>query len=63
MYLRIKVNNVPSELLRYTVVRLYDCKCWYWGTYDNRDRAIMAATEVNGVIIEKTEEDEACTGI
>jgi len=49
----IEINNAPEKLCRYTVVRRSeDGQLWYWGTYDDKNRAEMAAAEIgNGILI------------
>ena len=50
----VNILNAPEKLHRYTVVR-YDehGRLWYYGTYDNKDRAVMAQAEIgNGILIE-----------
>jgi len=51
------IENLPERLNDYIVVRRGDdWKLWYWGTYDNKDRAKMACAEIgNGVLLEVKE--------
>ena len=48
----VQINNAPSKLYKYTIVRRSDDgKLWYWGTYDDRDRAKMAQAELGDAIL------------
>ena len=50
----IKIYNLPdSEMQRWVVVRLVSGKLWFYGTYDDRERAEKAAGDFeNGLVIE-----------
>lgn len=50
--LRTSVNNVPVEHDKYVVARLDHSELWYWGSYNDLDRAKTVAIQVNGVILE-----------
>lgn len=47
------VNNLPEETCGpWMVVRIDGLKFWYFGTFDDKDRAETAAEEVgNGIVI------------
>jgi len=50
---KIHINNIPYELDRYTVVRATDHEFWFWGTYDELDRAVKAAESLpNGYVLQ-----------
>lgn len=50
----LTIQNAPTRLDKYTVVRRgEDGQLWYWGTYDDKNRAEMAAAELgNGLLVE-----------
>ena len=50
--LRVKVNNLPDEPKRYVVARVIDCGLWFWGSYDDEDKAKQAAKEIEGVVLD-----------
>ena len=48
------VNNLPENPERYIVARLSNCELWYWGSWDNKEKAEKAAEEFdNGVVVER----------
>lgn len=48
----VNINNAPSKLYQYTVVRRSDDgKLWYYGTYEDRDRAKKARAEIGNAIL------------
>ena len=52
----VEIANIPdmNELSKYVVARNPDGeKWWYWGTYDDLERATNAAKEIDGSIFEK----------
>lgn len=54
------VNNMPkdeSRIKKYIVVREAEGVLWYWGSWDELDRAYIAAKEVNGTILTKENAD------
>lgn len=57
---KIEVNNMPEEVRKYVVARIdeRDMGLWYWGSWDERDRAQTAAEEIGGVVLEADEECE-----
>ena len=50
--LRAKVNNLPDDSKKYVVARLIDGEFWFWGSYENEDRAKQAAKDIGGVVLE-----------
>ncbi len=49
---QIEVNNLPSyDLDRYTVFRLDDGDLWFYGTYENEDRAKEVAHELGNALV------------
>ena len=55
----IKINNIPDNAKKYVVARMdeTDCSIWYWGSWDERDRAAQTAIAIGGIVI-IMEEDE-----
>lgn len=54
MHGSIEVKNIPEELKRYIVARVDHGELWFWGSWDEKDKAReMAAGFDNGVVIEK----------
>jgi hypothetical protein len=49
--LRVTVNNLPDEPKRYVVARVIDGELWFWGSYEDEDRAKQAAKEIEGVVL------------
>ncbi len=50
--LQTSVNNVPVEHDKYVVARAESGELWYWGSYDDYERAWSVANQMNGVILE-----------
>ena len=54
---QIEVNNLPSyDLDRYTVFRLDDGDLWFYGTYENEDRAKEVAKELGNALVVEFDE-------
>lgn len=51
---RVKVNNVPeyAEEYRYLVVRDVEGKLWFWGAWNDENKARTVAREVGGLVVE-----------
>ena len=48
------INNMPAYATDYEflVVRKVDNDLWFWGAYNDHDKAYDAAEEINGFILE-----------
>lgn len=48
------IINLPESALdyRFAVARDEDGSLWFWGAYDDRDKANNIAEEVDGVVVE-----------
>lgn len=57
--LTVTVNNMPKEPRKIVVARLVDGKLWYYATFDeeDRNRAERCRDEVDGLIVEVTNND------
>ena len=54
--MKIEISNMPQDVReRYVVFRVASGSAWYWGAYDNLNRAIEVAKEVDGAIAEQEE--------
>lgn len=52
---QVEVNNVPENPSKYIVAR-YDpntLSLWYWGSWDEKYKAQIAAEEVTGLVMER----------
>ena len=54
---KIEVNNMPEQAKKFVVARVdtSDMGLWFWGSWDERERAQAAAEEIGGVVVEKGE--------
>ena len=54
---KTKINNMPDEVREFIVARIdeADCSLWYWGSWDERDRAVQTALAIGGIVVEKGE--------
>jgi hypothetical protein len=52
--MKVIVNNLPNyELRKYIVARYDRQKLWFYGTYDDKERAESVAKEIgNGLVVE-----------
>ena len=48
----ISVNNAPTVIEPYIVVKAINGAVWYYGQYEPREKALEVAREVNGFIAE-----------
>lgn len=50
----MKINNIPRYSIDYKffVVREIDDEYWFYGAYDNRNRANDVAMQIDGIVIE-----------
>ena len=44
---KVVINNVPLSAKKYIVARLTDGVLWYWGSWDEIDRANDCMNELN----------------
>ena len=52
---QVEVNNVPKDVEKYIVAR-YDpntLSLWYWGSWDEKYKADIAAEEITGLVLER----------
>ena len=52
---QVEVNNVPKDVEKYIVAR-YDpntLSLWYWGSWDEKYKADIAAEEITGLVMER----------
>ena len=54
---KIKVNNMPDDVREFIVARIdgRDCSLWYWGSWDNKEEAVHAAIDVDGIVVNREE--------
>lgn len=61
MKCNVEVMNVPKDHDKYIVARLNEGKLWYWGSWEDNQSADLAAREISGIVVEKSEESEINT--
>ena len=49
----MKINNLPNTLKEYIVFRIVDGESWFWGTWDEYEKALEASREIEGFVIDK----------
>ena len=55
MLFGVEVQNVPENPKKYIVAR-YDSNTlalWYWGSWDEKYKAQIAAEEITGIVVER----------
>ena len=50
---QVQINNVSENCKRYIVARISECELWFWGSWDDLDKAREAAKDIDGIIIER----------
>lgn len=48
-FIQIRVNNLPEETRGYIVCSVIDNELWYYGCYQEEERAKEVAYEIQGV--------------
>ena len=50
---RVKVNNVPRfNTTKYIVARISDGELWYWGRWNEKEKAERVAAEIGAIVVE-----------
>ena len=52
---KVSVFNLPPDYKKYVVARYVDGKLWFWGSWDDKDRADEVAEEIGGIVTERIE--------
>ena len=55
MKCNVEVMNVPKNHSKYIVARLSEGELWYWGSWEYKHLADLAAREISGIVVEKSE--------
>jgi hypothetical protein len=56
---RVKVNNVPRfNTTKYIVARISDGELWYWGRWNDKDKAERVAAEIGAIVVEMEDVNE-----
>lgn len=56
---RVKVNNVPRDnMFKYIVARISDGQLWYWGRWNDKDKADRVAAEIGAIVVEMEDVNE-----
>ena len=52
---KIKVNNVSEygKTCKYLVCRVVDGQAWFYGAWNDYDKALEVAQEIDGVVVEE----------
>jgi hypothetical protein len=50
--IRASVNNLPQKVNRYVVARMVDGELWFWGSFEDSEKANHTAREIDGVVLE-----------
>lgn len=50
--LRANVKNLPQNISRYVVARMVDGELWFWGSFEDIEKANHTAKEIGGVVLE-----------
>lgn len=51
----MKVNNLHKSPKEYIVVRYVENDFWYWGSWDDKNKANEVAKEISGMVIKREE--------
>ena len=56
---RVKVNNVPRfNTTKYIVAGISDGELWYWGRWDDKEKAEKIAAEIGAIVVEMEDAHE-----
>lgn len=47
----VTVKNLPITYCPFIVARAVDGDLWFWGSWDDEERAHMVAREVDGIVV------------
>lgn len=49
----MKINNIPeyAKNREYIVCRYVDDELWFWGAYDDNEKADTVALEIDGLVV------------
>jgi hypothetical protein len=49
------VKNVPMDVKRFVVARIVGREAWFWGSWDDENKAREVASEIGGVVVDAEE--------
>lgn len=52
MIVEVELNNANNVSEKYIVARECDSELWFWGEYDNRQKAEITAKQIGGIVVE-----------
>ena len=55
-----KINKLPDNAKKFVVARIdeTDCSLWYWGSWDEKERAVQTAMAICGIVVVLEDEEE-----
>lgn len=48
----VEVHNKPNTCRKYIVANVCNSELWFYGSFDNKDRAFEVALELNALVVE-----------
>lgn len=53
----VEVNNMPNQTEKYVVARYSEDtnSLWFWGSWEDEDKAEAVAEEIGGLVLERGE--------
>ena len=51
--MKLTVKNLPTTHKAFVVARVVDGDLWYWGSWDDEERAHMVAIEIDGIVVDE----------
>lgn len=49
--MELTIKNLPATYKPYIVARVVDDDLWYWGSWDDEERAHAVANEIGGIVV------------
>lgn len=53
MIAEVEIKNADKVSEKYIVARECDSELWFWGEYENRQKAEITAKQIGGIVVEK----------
>lgn len=53
----VEVNNVPNNPEKHIVATVCDCDLWYWGSWNDENKAKDVANEISGIVVERMDQE------
>lgn len=52
MIAEVEIKNADKVSEKYVVARECDSELWFWGEYENKQKAEITAKQIGGIVVE-----------